>query len=251
MAAIEVLRQVETFQSLSDDELSAISEMTVEKQFVYGERLFKDGDSATHLWIVKEGIIDLRFDLPGRETSEESTLSSITVNKIIGWSSLVPPYKYKLSAYCASTLCKVLVIDRIPLREFLTGHPKTGYHVMATMLRVVGRRFQRLQGSSDDAPLAPVKVTVHMATCGIAAGARDVLKAAMEAASGPGHEWVMVTSSGCIGECVTEPNVTVEIQNQGAVVYQKMNPEKMRRVFDEHIANGRILNDWVFEGGNI
>jgi (2Fe-2S) ferredoxin/CRP-like cAMP-binding protein len=251
MAGIDVLRQVETFQSLSDDELSAIGQLTTEKQFFYGDRLFKDGDAATHLWIVKEGIIDLRFDLPGRETSEESTLSSIRANKIIGWSSLVPPYKYKLSAYCSSSKCRVLVIDREPLREFLTKHPKTGYLVMAAMLRVVGRRFQKLQGATDVAPIAPVKVTVHMATCGIAAGARDVMSAAIEASSSPGLEWVTVTSAGCLGKCVSEPNVTVEIQSQGAVVYQKMNPERMRRVFDEHIVNGRILNDWVLEGGSI
>ena len=147
MAAIDELRQVETFQSLSDDELSAISKLTIEKQHVFGDRLFKDGDSATHLWVVKEGTIDLRFDLPGRETSEESTLSSIGAKKIVGWSSLVPPYKYKLSAYCASAQCKVLLIERKILREFLNSHPKTGYQVMAAMLRVVGRRFQRLQGA--------------------------------------------------------------------------------------------------------
>ena len=146
MAEIDVLRQVETFQSLSDDELLAIGKLTTEKRFNYGDRLFKDGDPATHLWIVEEGLIDLRFDLPGRETSEESTLSSISANKIIGWSSLVPPYKYKLSAYCASAQCKVLLIERKILREFLNSHPKTGYQVMAAMLRVVGRRFQRLQG---------------------------------------------------------------------------------------------------------
>ncbi len=251
MAEIDVLRQVETFQSLSDDELLAIGKLITEKRFNYGDRLFKDGDPATHLWIVEEGLIDLRFDLPGRETSEESTLSSISENKIIGWSSLVPPYKYKLSAYCVSTQCRVLVIDREPLRDLLSKNPETGYRVMSAMLRVVGRRFQRLQGSADDAPLAPVKVIVHLATCGIAAGARDVMKAALDAASEPGFERVSVTSSGCLGKCATEPNVTVEIQNLGAVVYQKMDPEKMRRVFEDHIADGRIVNEWVLEGGNI
>lgn len=251
MTAIDVLKQVEMFQALSDDELSEIDKLTIEKQFVYGDRLFKDGDSATHLWIVEEGVIDLRFDLPDRETSDESTLSTITANKCIGWSSLVAPYKYKLSAYCSSSRCRVLAIDRNPFHEFLTRHPKTGYQVISAMLRVVGRRFQRLQESSDDAPLAPVKVTVHLATCGIVAGARDVMKAAIEAASSPGLERVVVVGGGCLGKCVTEPNVTVEIQHQGAVVYQKMNAEKMRRVFDEHIATGRIVTEWVLEGENI
>lgn len=249
MADIEQLRQVETFQSLSEDELAEIARFAREKRFAYGDRLFKDGDDAIHLWVVKEGIIDLRFDLPGRETTEESTLSSVTPDKIIGWSSLVPPHKYKLSAYCASSQCRVLVLDREELRDFLTSHPKTGYQVMSAMLRVVGRRFQRLQGDSDAAPLSSAKVTVHLGTCGIAAGAREVMLTAIEAAASPGLERVKVTSAGCLGKCVSEPNVTVEIANLGEVVYQKMNPEKMRRVFDEHIVNGRIVGDWVLEGG--
>jgi len=249
MAVIEELRQVEIFQSLSDNELSEIAQLTAEKRFAYGDQLFKDGESATHLWIVEEGIIDLRFDLPGRETSEESTLSTVTANKIVGWSSLVPPYKYKLSAYCASRQCRVLAIEREALRDYLTRHPKTGYSVMAGMLRVVGKRFHRLQGS-DEGPLVTAMVTVHLGTCGISAGARDVLVAAIEAASDSGFEGVRVKSAGCIGRCLSEPNVTVEIQNQGSVVYQRMSPGKIRRVFDEHIANGRIINEWVLEGEN-
>jgi len=152
MAAIDVLKQVDAFQSLNDDELSEIDQWITEKRCAYGDRLFKDGDVATCLWIVEEGTIDLRFDLPGRETSEESTLSSISANNVIGWSSLVPPYKYKLSAYCASSQCKVLVMERKPFREYLAKHPKIGYRVMSVMLQVVGRRFQKLQGSSDEPP---------------------------------------------------------------------------------------------------
>ena len=149
MAAIDVLKQVDAFQSLNDDELSEIDQWITEKRFAYGDRLFKDGDAATGLWIVKEGTIDLRFDLPGRATSEESTLSSISENNVIGWSSLISPYTYKLSAYCASSRCRVLVIDRKPLHAYLTKHPKIGYRVMSVLLQVVGHRFQKIQGASD------------------------------------------------------------------------------------------------------
>jgi len=85
----------------------------------------------------------------GRATSEESTLSSISENNVIGWSSLISPYTYKLSAYCASSRCKVLVINRKPLHAYLTKHPKIGYRVMSVLLQVVGHRFQKIQGASD------------------------------------------------------------------------------------------------------
>ena len=154
MAAIEHLREVETFQGLGEEILTEIERLAEEKRFTTGERLFKEGDTATHLWVVEEGTIDLRFDLPGRETSEEATLSSVAADKIFGWSSFVPPYKYKLSAYCASDQCRVLAIERNALRDYLTAHPEIGYHVMAAMLQVVGRRFDRLQGTAISAPMA-------------------------------------------------------------------------------------------------
>lgn len=249
MAYIELLKTVDVFQPLNDDELAVIETFCIQRKFRHGDRLFKDGDVAAHLWIVAEGLIDLRFDLPGRETSEESTLSSVSENKIIGWSSLVPPYKYKLSAYCVSSQCKVVMIEREQLQKFLLENPKPGYQVLSAMLRVVGKRFQNLQGAANDAPFAPVKVTVHMATCGISAGARDIMKTLVQEISNSGNERVKVSAGGCIGKCWSEPNVTVEIQNEGAVIYQKMDPDKMKRVFTEHIVNGRVQNDWVLEGG--
>ena len=91
MAYLELLKRVDAFCALSDDELSVIDGFCTRKKFIHGMRLFKDGDAADHLWVVENGLIDLRFDLPDSETSEESTLSSVSENNIIGWSSLVTP----------------------------------------------------------------------------------------------------------------------------------------------------------------
>jgi CRP-like cAMP-binding protein len=154
MARLEFLRSVDGFQSLSDDQLAVIDSFCSEKEFQHGDRLFKDGDVASYLWLVNEGMVDLRFDLPGRETSEENTLLSIRENRIIGWSSLLPPYKYKLSAYCASSRCQTVMIEQKKLLEFLKENPKIGYPVFSAMLRLVGRRFQWLKDSAGDAPLS-------------------------------------------------------------------------------------------------
>jgi len=249
MANYELLKRVEAFQNLSEAELTAIDSFSTEVQYQYGDRLFKDGDNADFLWIVKEGLIDLRFDLPGRDTSEESTLSSLSENQIIGWSSFVSPFKYKLSAYCVSSKCRVVKIDREKLREFLAANPRTGYQVFSVMLKVVGRRFQRLQGTSEEAPLSLIKIKVHMGTCGISAGAREVMKTLGEEIAQSGRERIQLTTGSCMGKCWSEPNVTVEIQNEKPVVYQKMNAARMRRVFSDHILNGKVQQDWVLEGG--
>lgn len=50
--------------------------------FSEGHKLFTEGDSAEHLWIVVEGRVDLRFELPaGRATSVEHTVSSVEIDK--------------------------------------------------------------------------------------------------------------------------------------------------------------------------
>jgi len=55
------------------------------------------------------------------------------------------------------------------------------------------------------------KITVHMGTCGIASGAREVMESLMQAIEEANVSDVAVTTSGCMGLCSREPLVTVEI----------------------------------------
>lgn len=88
-------------------------------------------------------------------------------------------------------------------------------------------------------------ITVHMGTCGIAAGAREVMKALLEAVSVSGRRGIQVTASGCMGTCATEPNVSVTIAGSQPVVYQQMNAIKMKQVFQAHILEGRVQAEFV------
>jgi NADP-reducing hydrogenase subunit HndB len=95
-----------------------------------------------------------------------------------------------------------------------------------------------------------VKVTVHMGTCGIAAGARQVMDALMAEISESGVTDVVVTTSGCMGLCSREPLVTVEIVNQEPIKYEHMNANKMRQVFKRHILEGEIQSDFALAKGS-
>lgn len=87
------------------------------------------------------------------------------------------------------------------------------------------------------------KVTVHMGTCGIAAGARKVMEALLEEITASKVTDVIVTTSGCAGLCSKEPMATVEIMNEAPVKYVKLDGERIRQVFKEHVLNGRIVQD--------
>lgn len=92
---------------------------------------------------------------------------------------------------------------------------------------------------------ATVKITVHMGTCGIAAGAREVMDALLEELAASDRQDIRVVTSGCMGMCSSEPNVTVEIQNQDPVIYAAMDRNKMRQVFKRHVLLGEVQSDFA------
>jgi len=94
------------------------------------------------------------------------------------------------------------------------------------------------------------KVTVHMGTCGIAAGARSVMTALMDEIAKTDAEDIIVTTSGCAGLCAREPLVTVEIMNSPPVKYCDLNEEKIREIFREHIIGGKPVEKYALVVGS-
>jgi len=97
---------------------------------------------------------------------------------------------------------------------------------------------------------ATAKVTVHMGTCGIASGARQVMDALMDELSQSDRHDIAVTTSGCIGLCSQEPIVTVELMDQEPIRYVFVDPNKMRQIFKRHILEGEIQDDFVLAKGS-
>lgn len=94
-----------------------------------------------------------------------------------------------------------------------------------------------------------VKITVHMGTCGIAAGAREVMNTLMSEIEEAGVSDVIVTTSGCMGLCSREPEVTVEILEEDPIVYEYMNSNKMRQVFRRHVLENEVQTPFVLAKG--
>ena len=96
---------------------------------------------------------------------------------------------------------------------------------------------------------ANVKITVHMGTSGIAAGAREVMSTLMEEMAQTERQDIRVMASACLGMCSSEPNVTVEVGGEEPIVYQHMNPNKMRQVFRRHVLEGEVQTDFALARG--
>ncbi|MDI9509397.1 MAG: (2Fe-2S) ferredoxin domain-containing protein [Bacillota bacterium] len=89
------------------------------------------------------------------------------------------------------------------------------------------------------------RLVVGMATCGIASGARPVLKVLSDTVMERELTNVMVTQTGCIGLCQYEPIVEVVEPGKDKVTYIKMTPEKALEVIEQHIIRGQIVSKYT------
>ncbi len=96
---------------------------------------------------------------------------------------------------------------------------------------------------------ARAKIIVHMGTCGISAGARDVMGALLKEIEKSKVTDVIVTTSGCAGLCSREPMATVELAGQTPVKYVDLKPEGMLRVYRDHVLGGKIVTDLALASG--
>ena len=115
-------------------------------------------------------------------------------------------------------------------------------------LEKIAGRMRRQTALREGAGRA--KVTVHMGTCGIAAGARKIMSALLAQIEQQGIDDVILTTSGCAGLCSREPMMTVELKDQAPVKYVDLDDEKTRKIFTEHILGGQIVTDCALAVGS-
>ena len=97
---------------------------------------------------------------------------------------------------------------------------------------------------------AEIRVVVGMATCGIAAGARPVLNAIVEAVNEQNlTDKVTVTQTGCIGICQYEPVVEV-FEGDKKVTYVKLDADMAKRIVEEHLKGGRVVEEYTIGNYN-
>lgn len=103
---------------------------------------------------------------------------------------------------------------------------------------------KRLQKDIQRRTVVNTTITVGMGTCGIAAGAREVMRAILDELEKRGIE-AHVTTVGCIGMCSREPLVDIQQGNEPRVTYGNVTPDKVPRLIEEHIIHNRVVDEWV------
>jgi NADP-reducing hydrogenase subunit HndB len=93
--------------------------------------------------------------------------------------------------------------------------------------------------------LKAVQITVHMGTCGIAAGAREVLGELIEGLSAARAEEVSLSQSGCAGLCSHEPMLSIRDKDGREYRYGKLDRARVREIVQQHVLGGHPVEKYL------
>jgi len=91
------------------------------------------------------------------------------------------------------------------------------------------------------------EIIVGMGTVGIAAGARETLKAILDYVDHNHLENIIIRQTGNIGLDSYEPIVQVILPGAEKISYGRVNPEMVKEIMEEHVKNGKVVTDYKVE----
>ena len=109
-----------------------------------GGSLFRLGDSADHLYLIERGRIRLSFPMMLRGQQEEVSIEDIVPGETVGWSAMVPPFRFTLSA-TAPLETELIALPRKAFCAFLERSPEIGRQLAFNLVLLVGQRLQLVQ----------------------------------------------------------------------------------------------------------
>ena len=102
----------------------------------------------------------------------------------------------------------------------------------------------RLQKDLDARVETSTTITVGMGTCGIAAGAREVMHAILAELDTRDMDAHVITV-GCIGMCHKEPLVDIQQGDEPRITYGNVTPKMVPRIIEEHLVQGKVVEEWA------
>jgi CRP-like cAMP-binding protein len=142
MTLVDTLKNTELFGGLETGHLEGVANMCRGASYRKGETIFKEGDEAKELYVLLDGRVALEMEvrpMPDRP-SIPTAVEVATEGETLGWSALVEPYVYTLSARCMAN-CRVLAINGDMLRGVMADDLILGYELMKRLTKTISLRL--------------------------------------------------------------------------------------------------------------
>src|SRR5215471_18647825 len=134
---------------INADLLQGLDEAEAERVLALGKRtvlttgaeLFHLGDEADSIYLVARGRIRLTLPMQVRNRQEDVLVEERSSGQTVGWSALIPPYRFTLTA-SAPLETEIVALPRQALGDYFAAHPETGYAISLNLSSVIGQRLQ-------------------------------------------------------------------------------------------------------------
>ena len=134
----------ELLNGLSPVEAEQILELGTRLIVPSGTLLFRLGDPADRLFLTERGRIRLTLPMHLRGKEEDVLVEERSPGQTVGWSALIPPYRFTLSA-AASLDTEVIALPQKALRGYMAAQPAVGCKIALNLAVVIGHRLQLFQ----------------------------------------------------------------------------------------------------------
>ena len=143
MTTLDTVRGAELFAGLSEEDGARVAALAREVNVGAGDTLFRLGDPAHVLYVLRRGRMELTFPLMVMGEPRETRFQSLEPGRMLAWSALVPPHRLTLSAR-ATTDAILLGFDRDELQRLLEAHSSIGRIVMSNLAGVITTRLHEV-----------------------------------------------------------------------------------------------------------
>jgi len=144
MNRLDLLRATPLFRDCSEQALEALDRIATDRTFDDGRVILSHGEEARDLMILASGAIQLELPLTILGESRSIPFEAKTRGDVIGWSALVPPYRFTLSARVSGE-ASVMLFPRAELTDWLEADPGQGFQVMKNLASIIGQRLHLTQ----------------------------------------------------------------------------------------------------------
>ena len=134
----------ELLNGLSPAEIEQVMALGARVTVPSGSTLFRLGDPADRIFLMVRGRIRLTLPIQIRSRDEEILIEEKAPGQTVGWSALIPPHRFTLSAR-APLETELIALEGDALREFFERSPRIAYKISSNLAMVVGHRLQLLQ----------------------------------------------------------------------------------------------------------
>jgi CRP/FNR family transcriptional regulator, cyclic AMP receptor protein len=107
-------------------------------RFEEGFYLFREGGEANEFYLIRGGKIGLEVSAPPRPSL---TVETVQEGDVLGWSWLVPPYRWRFGARALEPV-RAIAVDGKCLRGKCEKNAQLGYELLRRTVEIMGQRLE-------------------------------------------------------------------------------------------------------------